>query len=300
VVVESFRPGSIGRLGFSYEDTVKLNPSIVYCSVSGFGQTGPNALRPTVDGLIQAYSGLMMMNKAKQDKPARIPMIVIDIVTGLFVHQAISNALIGKIRFNEGARLDVSLMQTAAAMQGSKIIEHVHSGGTPPPLYAPSGTFDTADGHIVVTGMKASQFNALCQAAGRDDLARDPRWPTQSARNVHADIINGELAREFVKRSSDDWVLALHAVDVLAEKVQTYDEWLTDAHALATGAFKWLETKSFGRVPLVRNPCYDIEAADFTDVSPHAGQHSREILAAAGCTADEIDRFLSAGVVKAA
>ena len=141
VVMESFRPGVIQRLGFGYEDVKKVNPKVVYCSVSGFGQTGPFSKRPTVDGLIQAFSGMMVMNKMPDGTPWRQGMIAVDVTTGLYTFQALAPALMRQFRFGEGCYIDSSLMRSAAAFQGAKLMEWVFSKGAPPVLYMPAGSY---------------------------------------------------------------------------------------------------------------------------------------------------------------
>ncbi|HYC65599.1 MAG TPA: CoA transferase, partial [Reyranellaceae bacterium] len=173
-VMESFRPGVISRLGFGYEQIKKVNPNVVYCSVSGFGQTGPYSKRPTVDGLIQAFSGMMVMNRMPDGTPWRQGMIAVDVTTGLYTFQALSTALMRQVRFGEGSHIDSSLMRSAAAFQGAKLMEWVFSKGTPPPLYMPAGSYKTANGYIMVSAMRPHHFKALFELIGRDDIANDP------------------------------------------------------------------------------------------------------------------------------
>lgn len=288
VFVESFRPGAIDRLGLGYEELKKVNPHIIYTSISGFGQTGPNRERPTVDGLIQAYSGMMFMNKTPDGQPYRMAMIVVDVVTGLYAYQAISTALINKLRFGEGASLDVGMMQSAAALQAAKIMEFVESGANPQPLYAPAGCFKTKDGYIVVSGMRAAHFGAICKVMGREDLINDPRWPTQAERTVHADIINGELRNEFPKRKTREWLPDLLEVGVLAEAVRDYGQWLAEEHVNVTKAFEWVENASFGQLPFVAIPGAGGGDCVREGVPPLIGEQSRSILLEAGFSDDWI------------
>lgn len=299
VFVESFRPGVIGRLGLGYEDLQKINPNIIYTSVSGFGQTGPSTERPTVDGLIQAYSGMMVMNRTPDGQPYRMSMIVVDVVTGLYVYQAISTALINKLRFGSGGFLDISLMQSAAAFQAAKIMEFVESNAKPQPLYAPAGCFKTLDGYLVVTGMRASHFAALCRVVGRADMIDDPRWPTQGDRTAHADIINSELRKEFPRRKTAEWITDLLEAGVLAEEVRDYGQWLQEEHVKETKAFEWVETLSFGRLPVVAVPGI-LPSGDNVAAGPPPliGEQSRAILSEAGFSREWIEDQIQRGVVR--
>ena len=254
IFIESFRPGVIQKLGLGCEAVKALRPDVVYASVSGFGQTGPNALRPSVDGLIQAYTGLMHMNKTPDGTPHRIGMIAVDVLTGLYVYQAISAALIRQIRFKEGAYLDLNMMQATAAFQGAKIMEHHVTGGKPEPLYIPSGVFKTQDGLMVIGGLRAAHFAAIAQVAGVPELVTDPRWPTQDDRIPHAVEINGTLAKVFATNTTAHWIAKLHAADVLAQAVNTYGDWLDDPHPKAVNAYEWVDGGDFGQLPVVKVP----------------------------------------------
>lgn len=299
IFVESFRPGVAARMGLDYEALERRNPGIVYASVSGFGQVGPNSQRPTVDGLIQAYSGMMVMNKTEDGKPYRIAMIVVDVLTGLYASQAITAALVRKLRFGKGARLDISMVQAAAAFQAAKIMEFVESQGKPAPLYVPAGMFKTADGYMVVSGMREHHFAALCQVIGRPDVAADPRWPTQQRRVENGELINAELRKEFAKQSTDHWLRGLHQAGVFAEKVRSYGDWLQEDHVRATNACSWIEHPAFGSLPVAHVPGVLPEGDGATpEASPLIGQQSRAILQELGFSSAWIDEQVERGAVR--
>ena len=182
MIVESFRPGVISRLGFGYEDAKKVNPRVVYCSVSGFGQSGPYSKRPTVDGLIQAFSGMMVMNKLPDGTPWRQGMIAVDVTTGLYTFQALAPAIMRQVRHGEGSYIDSSLMRAAAAYQGAKLMEWVFSNGAPPPLYMPAGSYKSANGYIMLSAMRPHHFKALFELVGREDIANDPELQSHEGR----------------------------------------------------------------------------------------------------------------------
>ncbi len=298
IFIESFRPGVIGRLGLGYEQVQKINPGIIYVSVSGFGQTGPSSLRPAVDGLIQASSGMMVMNRTADGTPHRQGMIAVDVLTGLYVYQAISSALIRKLRFGKGAYLDITMMQCAAAFQAAKIMEHVACDGTPPPLYVPAGMFKTADGYMVVSGMRDHHFATLCKVLDRPDLANDARWPTQALRMQYGDILNTEIRKEIVKRPTKEWLKTLHDAGVFAEAVQSYSEWLEDEHVKSVQAYKWAGESDFGPLPVVRVPGVLPNDDPAETRSPLIGEHSTEILLELGFQQEWIDKQLDKGSVR--
>lgn len=298
IFIESFRPGVIGKMGLGYEQVREIKPDIVYASISGFGQHGPNTQRPTVDGLIQAYSGMMVMNRTPDGQPHRQGMIAVDVMTGLYAYQAISSALIRKIRFGKGAYLDINMAQSAAAFQAAKVMEHVVYDGKAPPLYVPAGMFRTADGDMVISGMRNAHFAALCEVVGRPDLADDPRWSTQAQRAEYGDIIHGELRKEFVKRTTREWLKALHAAGVLAEVVQSYGDWLEDEHSKSVQAYRWTDTSEFGALPVPRIPGILPIDDPASTPGPLIGEHSREILRELGYTEEWIEDQLEAGVLR--
>ncbi|WCT72197.1 CoA transferase [Sphingomonas naphthae] len=299
IMLESFRPGVIDRLGLSYKAVSSTNPKIVYASISGFGQSGPQSRRPATDNLIQAYSGFMTMAKQDDGRPHRLLMPVVDVLTGLYANQAIGAAVLRQIRFGEGACLDINMVQAAAAYQSAKIMEWVETGGKSPPLYVPSGMYETADGFIVINGMRASHFASVCKALDCPDLAADPRWPTPNHRLDYLDEINAVLRVEFRKHPSEQILGRLAADGVMAERVRNYGEWLDEPHVQDTGACDWVETAAFGRLPVARVP--GVQPTRWSPSEglppPMVGEHSRAVLQRLGYDDDWIAAQIAAGAI---
>jgi crotonobetainyl-CoA:carnitine CoA-transferase CaiB-like acyl-CoA transferase len=299
VVVESFRPGVMNRLGRGYEAMKAVNPKVIYCSVSGFGQTGPFGKRPTVDSLIQAFTGMMVMNRTADGTPHRQGMIAVDVMTGLYTFIALSTALTRMFRFGTGSYIDSSLMKAAASFQTAKMMEHVVSKGAPPPLYVPGGMFRTADGYISIGAMRPRHFQALFEVVGHPDFPKDPRFATHISRLRNAAAINKILNEEFPKRTSAEWLKALHAVEVYAERVNNYDDYLGHEHVEATGAIDWVEHPGVGRIPVTN-------LAGFTPArdeprfqrAPHLGEDGEAILHDMGYAAAEIARLFEQRAVR--
>lgn len=298
IVVESFRPGVVKRLGLGYEDAVRIRPEVVYASVSGFGQSGPDTGRAAVDTLMQAYSGMMQMNASASGEPHRSGMIIVDALTGLFAYQAVSASVLRRARFGGGEYLDISMMQTAAAFQTSKIMEYQQAGGSLAPLYVPAGMFKTADGHIVVSGMRKAHFSAICNVTGHPELADDPRWPNQYDRVAFADEINGKLQSAFLQASSQSWLEKLAAAGVMAERVRSYGEWLREPQVGAVGSVAWVDTDGFGNLPVARVPGI-LPRDDVEGVTqpPRIGEQSMEILGELGFDNRWIVQQVAAGSV---
>ncbi|WP_176440805.1 CaiB/BaiF CoA-transferase family protein [Oceanicola sp. 22II-s10i] len=298
VFVESFRPGVAKRIGLGYDVLSKDNPGLVYLSVSGFGQVGPYRERPGVDGLLQAYSGMMIMNGG-EGPPFRQNIIAIDIMTGVYGFSAICAALMRREKTGQGSYLDVNLMQSAAAFQAAKIMEFHDEGGNPPPLYTPSGIFEASDGHILVSAMRDAHYTALCDVVGRPDLATSPLYADIPSRNANAKSLVAELKAEFVKQTSVFWIERLLAAGVMAEKVNSYGDWLEDEHAQAVNAYEWVDHPDFGRLPVANIPgITPLRDTQDRTTAPDPGQHTRDILGGFDLSDDTVEKLIADGIVQ--
>ena len=298
IVVEAYRPGVAARLGVGPADVARVNPEAIYASVSGFGQTGPDSGRAAVDTLMQAFSGMMQMNATPEGEPHRSGMIIVDALTGLFAYQALSAAVLKKERFGKGSYLDISMMQTAAAFQASKIMEFQQAGGQLPPLYVPAGSYRTADGYIVISGMRKEHFIGICNVVGHPEMADDPRWPNQQDRVDHQDEINGKLRAAFMRSPSAVWLDKLAQAGVMAERVRSYGEWLEEPQAVQTQAYGWVDGGGLGRLPAARIPgVLPRDEVGQEMPPPLVGEQSVQILSELGFDAGWIERELASGAV---
>ncbi len=299
VVVESFRPGVMGRFGLSYDDLKSERPDLIYLSVTGFGQDGPYSKLPVTDSVIQAFSGLMSINRDENGTPQRIGMIAIDVLTGLYAFQALSTALIKKFRFGEGGYIDCSLMQSAAAFQSAKIIEHQLEGGAPQVLYVPVGTMKTADSHINVTAMRDFHYVALCKVIGRAEMAVDPKYDTRNKRLKHEKEIMALVRTEFLKKPTAEWAELLTEAGVMNAPVSSYGDFLADAQVKHVDAVAWIDHESIGSLPLANIPGLPkINGADPMTHCPHIGEQGEAILQEAGLSADRIAALAESQAIK--
>jgi crotonobetainyl-CoA:carnitine CoA-transferase CaiB-like acyl-CoA transferase len=277
-----------------------VNRDVIYVSVTGFGQDGPNRDLPATDSILQAYSGLMAVNRDAAGMPQRISVLVIDVVTGLYAHQAAATALYRRAMRGGGRHVTVSLMDAIGAVQAGKMIEYHLEGEHGQPGGVPVATFKTEDGYMTINARREPHFVALCQVLGLPELARDPRYATGAARLAHeAELM--PLLRERVKTwPMRDLEAALKAADVLHSPVNDYRHYWDDAHVAATGAVAWVEHPQVGRIPLHRIPGLPQPApASPAARSPVTGEHTRDVLAEIGLDPATIAALEAAGVVRA-
>lgn len=290
VVLESFRPGVMGRFGLDYESVKAKNPGVVYLSVTGYGQQGPYSKRPVTDSVIQAYSGWMSINRDKDGLPQRISIIAIDVMTGLYAFQAVAPALFLRSRTGEGQYLDVPLAAAAAAFQAGKMIEYRLEGAEPSVLGAPLGTFKTSDGFINMNARRDAHFLALCDMIGQPEWKDDPRFATQESRIANEAALMEVIRPAMETKTSEEWLTLLEQADILAAKVNDYGDLFEDPQVKAVDQVVWLNQKGFDQtLPVPQIPGQPrIEPGSFLAHVPDAGEQADEILAEIGYDADRI------------
>jgi len=299
VFLEAFRPGVIARLGFGYEEMAALNPGLIYLSISGFGQVGPLSERPATDSVLQAYSGLMQVNKGSTDGlPHRIGIWLIDMISGLYAFQAISAALYARKTEQRGRYIDCSLMQSAAAVQAIRIIEFSVAGGEGLASQSLVGTFKTEDAWINLSIMNDDAWQRFCDALDCTELVTDARFAKRDDRYA-----NDAQAKEIVQgiletRPFDFWSARLTDAGILHERVNDYLDFLRHPHTEAANAVQWNNHRDIGRIPVPNIPGVEPAAdGDARAAAPRLGEHTGEILTALGFDPDEIDDLHQSRVV---
>jgi len=257
VVLASFRPGVVERLGLSYDVLAKQRPELVHCLISGYGQSGELALRPAVDGVLQAFCGWMDMNATADGRPRPFPYFAIDMLAGLYAYQAVLGALIRRWRFGGGARLEVSLMEAAASFLGPRLLEIVREGGSPQALFSsPNGAFRTRDGWFLVAVTNQAQFGLVCQAVGCPELARDPRFDSRAMRIENGQTLDTLLAERLSALSCADWDARFEKAGAMGATVQPAAQLLTNEQMKAMAALLQAVTPA-GEFPLTAIPGAD-------------------------------------------
>ena len=283
VFMESFRPGVAARLGIGYPDVAALNPRVIYLSVSGFGQTGPDAERPAVDTVFQAFTGIMSVNRGLDGIPHRVPVIVMDMATALCSFQAMAVALYARRDEPRGRYLESSLLRGGATIQTVSMIQHHLEGGRPQPGLTPSGTFKAGDGWINITILRDAEFPVLCEALELPAAGTDPRFATNDLRFANVAALTALLEPAFARRTTADLSARLRAARLMHQRVNTYLEFLEHPQVTATGAVAWIEQPGLGRLPVPHVPGLPpLQSGTPRAVAPSLDQHRKEILAELG------------------
>lgn len=304
VFMEGFRPGTIQKYGFGYDDVKAINPGIIYYSISGFGQTGPLASRPAMDPVLQAFTGIVNENRGDKDgHPHRIAISLIDMFTGLLGFQAIATSIFVKRQTgtSEGRRLEASLMQGGAMLSVIRLMAQYLERGSAQRTSMPNAVYDTADGQLNVTMVRPGDWPPFCDAIERKDLLEDPRFSTHEARGKNLDELY-EVLRPIIKTKQTD-ALAQRFTErnLMNYRVNTYEEFLKEAQVAATGIISWLNQPGVSEpVPMPNIPGLPpFENGTTRAHAPVLGEHTREVLAQHGFSDAEIDAMLAKGVALA-
>src|SRR6202521_3528798 len=236
VVIENFRPGVMARLGLDYPVLSKVNPRLVYCAISGFGQDGPLAMRPAYDQVIQGISGVMNVTGDAQTAPLRVGYPNCHPMGAVTAAMALCAALLGSQTTGKGRRIDVSMLESTLASMGWVVSNYLNAGVEPIPMgnenftAAPSGAFRTADGLLNIAANEDAQYEKLCDVIGRPELKTDARFAERETRRGNRLAINKEIAPELMKRSAAEWEQALIEAGVPAGCVLSVPDILRHAH----------------------------------------------------------------------
>ena len=304
VVVENFRPDVMPRLGLGYPKLAEINPRLVYCGISGFGQSGPDAEKPAYDQIIQGLSGTMDVNGDARLHPLRAGFPVCDTVGGLNAAFAILAALYHRERTGEGQAIDVALLDSIMPLMGWVAANLLIGGQSPVPMgndnftAAPSGTFATGDGHINIAANKQEQWEALTEVLGVEELKRDPRFQARDERKRNRAELTPLLEEKLGERPTADGVAALNARDVPSGAILPLEAALEQAQVRHRGTLCPVEVEGIGEIPLFGLTAKLGRTPGAIDAPPpRLGEHSDTILAGLGLAGEEIAALRAKGVV---
>lgn len=289
ILVENFKVGGLKKYGLDYETIKEINPRLIYCSITGFGQTGPLASLPGYDFMIQGMGGLMSITGERDDLPGGGPqkagVAVTDIITGMYAAVAILGALQERNRSGLGQHIDLALLDCHVAMLANQNLNYMTSGVAPKRAgnahqnVVPYQVFAASDGHLIVATGNDSQYRAYCQAMGRPDLAVHPDYATNSQRLVNRVVLIKELEAIMLTRTRDDWIAALQKVGVPCGPINTIEQVFENPQVKAREIWKTMPHPLAGTAPTTASPIrYSETPIQYRMAPPLLGQHTDEIL----------------------
>jgi crotonobetainyl-CoA:carnitine CoA-transferase CaiB-like acyl-CoA transferase len=306
VLVENFRPGVMARLGLAYEDLREVNPRLVYCAITGFGQDGPLKDAPAYDQIIQGLSGMMSITGDERSAPLRAGYPVADTFSGIMGAFAITAALFQRNATGRGVFVDVSMLDSALVAMGWVVSNYLIAGTEPKPYgndnftAAPSGAFRARDGLLNISANKQEQFEAVARVVGREDLIGDARFAEREARKQHRAALTAELESALAQRSAAEWEALFNKAGVPAGRILGVPEALRSEQVAERALLQ-----RYADVPSVDRPVSVVKTGfRFSEGGPEAsrspprlGEHTDDILRSLGYSTAEIGSLREAGAV---
>lgn len=304
VVLESFRPGVMDKLGIGYTALSNANPRIVFCSVSAYGQSGPWRDKPGVDGIVQAVSGLMSTIGMEDSPPMKVLVPAVDMTTGFLATISVLAALRARDTSGKGQHLDLSLYNSGVMLQQSSIASYLSSGeipartGTAAPYSAPNEAFATKDGWIMIAAYHEDRWKALCGVLGDPALAGHPELATSPLRVANRAKLTAELTARLAAKTSAEWQALLEAADIICGPIADYAMLMDSPQLAHNGVIVETQSSVAGTVRMPGMAMGDRDAQARVHRGPPAvAEHSCEILAEFGVTRTEADALLASGAV---
>jgi formyl-CoA transferase len=304
VVVENFRPDVKRRLGIDYPQLRKINPKLVYASISGFGQNGPYAARPGFDQIAQGMGGLMSITGLPGQGPVRVGIPIADLTAGLFCAMGILTALLEREKSRKGQHIETSLLQAQIFMLDFQAARYLAKGevakqaGNNHPTSIPTGVFKTADGYINIASTGSKIWARFCDAADATELMQRPEYETAAARSKHRDALNADMEKYTVKRTSAEWIELLNKAGVPCGPIYTIDQVYSDPQVVHLGIAQPVKTKNKSSLRMARQPVsLSRTPSRFAAPPPELGEHTEAVLKEFGFNAKEIAALRRANAI---
>jgi CoA:oxalate CoA-transferase len=306
VVVENFRPGVMQRLGLGYEACKSLNEKLIYCSVTGFGQTGPLRDNPAYDHIVQAFSGIMSLTGEPGSKATKVGFPVVDTFAGYTAATAIIAALLQRERFGEGQYIDVAMLDASLNLMISMVAPYLIAGDVPKKVgnrgfnnSPTSDTFASSDGEVSIGANTQVQFEALCKAIGREDMISDSRYLTHNDRLQNKEALCEDISAITRQKTAVEWESIFNAVGVPSAAIRNIPDVTALEHLQTRDLFR-VEAGSSNERKLTLGPGFNLQDVNHTSVgpAPGLGEHSDEILQELGYPADKIATLRQDGAIQ--
>jgi crotonobetainyl-CoA:carnitine CoA-transferase CaiB-like acyl-CoA transferase len=287
-LIENYKVGGLAKYGLDYPSLQQLNPQLVYCSITGFGQTGPYAGRPGYDFLIQGMAGLMSLTgepDSQGGSPVKVGVAVTDLLTGLYAANAIQGALLERNQSGLGQYIDLALLDVQVAALANQASNYLIGGEIPQrlgnahPNIVPYQAFSTADGHIILAVGNQGQFERLCQILGKPDWFKDQRYHSNSARVENRQQLCTQISQLLETRSSEDWLTAFEQQQIPCGPINTLEQVFNDPQVLARNMLVNIEERRSGELTLAANPInYSRSQINYSVPPPELGSSTESIL----------------------
>ena len=308
IVLENYKVGQLKKYGLDYAGLKAVNARIIYCSITGFGQTGPYAQRPGYDYIIQGMGGLMSITGERDDLPGggpqKVGIAVADLMTGMYATVAILAALAHREKTGEGQAIDMALLDVQVAMLANMNMNYLTSGTAPVRAgnahqnLVPYQVFECADGHVIIAAGNDGQFQRLCEVGGEPALAVDARFSVNPQRVRNRDVLIPLLAAMVKKKTKQAWISELEAANVPCGPINTLKDTFENEQVVARKMRFDLPHSTAGSVPMVRNPIrYSATQLEYHTPPPLLGQHTRDVLGKLGYSAAQIEQLASQGIL---